>query len=210
MQNGPMKIAACACAAVLVVLAVHAAGEQAASAYGNDVLVWSKDVKLSREHFKAKVPPATREAAYGWVGLDVSWECRDGKGSWYATAVFDPARSWWPPAIPGLSRGLGAGMSRAEIESRQTAVRRDDEDLLRHEQLHFDLTELAARKIRRQLDDLQRVCTTPGAAAGIGKAIDDIERHWLDEQTAYDKETDHGINLPRQRQWDLRVRRALQ
>lgn len=204
-------LAACVLAAVLAASAVGAAAGQAASAYGSEVLAWSREIRLTKGHFKAKVPSAEREAAHSWVGLDVSWECREGRGSWYASAVFDPARSWWPPPIPGVFRGIiGDGMSRAELESRRTALQRDDEDLLRHEQLHFDLTELAARKIRQRLEGLQRACATPGATATIEKAIDDIERAWLDEQGAYDKQTDHGTNLVRQKQWELRVRRALQ
>lgn len=160
-------LAACVLAAVLAASAVGAAAGQAASAYGSEVLAWSREIRLTKGHFKAKVPSAEREAAHSWVGLDVSWECREGRGSWYASAVFDPARSWWPPPIPGVFRGIiGDGMSRAELESRRTALQRDDEDLLRHEQLHFDLTELAARKIRQRLEGLQRACATPGARKG--------------------------------------------
>lgn len=197
--------------AVLAVTAVPAAGRQAASAPAGDLIEWSKDARLSTANFKAKAPSVAVAASHSWVGLDVQWECHEGKGISSARAVFDPAQSWWRSASDVNLWGTVDvdSMSRSQLESRRTAAQLDD-DLLRHEQLHFDLTELAARKIRQQLDGLQKACATPGATAAIEKAIDGIEREWLDEQAVYDKQTDHGTNLVRQRQWELRVRRALQ
>lgn len=170
---------------------------------------WSKDFKLTQREFRNKVPPASTDTAHSWVGLDVAWECREGQARSHARAIFDPEQSWWRGDVSSIWGGIDAGLSRSQLENRRTAAERDD-DLLRHEQLHFDLTEVAARKIRAQLAGLARICATAGSTSGIDKATAEIERQWTDEQVRYDKDTDHGANRVTQRQWELRVRRALE
>ena len=185
-----------ACAAVVAVTVLHAGGP----------IEWAKDIKLTQQDFRRKVPASSTDTAHSWVGLDVVWECRDGKAIAHARAVFDPDQSWWRGSVPALWGGLDGGLSRTQLENRRTAAERDA-DLLRHEQLHFDLTELAARRIRRRLEGL--VCANPASERDLAAAISEIERSWNVEQARYDKETDHGANLPTQRQWEARVRRAL-
>ena len=195
-----MKLAACALASVVAVTAAYAAGP----------IEWAKDVKLSLQDFKQKVPAASTDTAHSWVGLDVSWECREGRSESHAHAIFDPQQSWWRGSVPSLWGGLDeSSMSRSQLENRRTSAERD-QDLLRHEQLHFDLTELVARKIRKQFEALPRICATPGATDAVEKAIAAIEREWHDEQARYDRETDHGAGQVKQRQWELRVREALE
>jgi len=62
------------------------------------------------------------------------------------------------------------------MKHRQWAAfrRRLNQDLLRHEQLHFDLTELSARRIRTQFEDLPRLCATPAGDGPISAAVADI------------------------------------
>ena len=211
VRSTVVPLAVCVLVAVPTASAVKGAGRQAASAPVGEVIEWSKDARLSKDSFKATAPAVAVATAHGWVGLEVEWECREDKPISHARAVFDPAQSWWRSAAEGNLWGTVDvdSMSRSQLENRRTLAEREA-DLLRHEQLHFDLTELAARKIRQQLDGLQKACETPGATADIEQAINDIEHGWMDEQAAYDKQTGHGTNLVRQRQWELRVRRALQ
>jgi hypothetical protein len=178
------------------------------SAYAAAPIEWSPTVKLTLKDFRNKVPPSTTDAAHAWVALDVAWECRDGIARSHARAIFDPDQSWWRGGTPNIWGGVEEGLSRSQLDNRRTSAQRD-QDLLQHEQLHFDLTELAARKIRRELDDLARACTTPGSNDAIGNAVAAIEGAWSDEQARYDKDTDHGTNRVKQRQWELRVRKEL-
>jgi hypothetical protein len=181
----------------------------AASAYAAEPIEWSKNVKLTQRDFRSKVPASASDTAHSWVGLDVAWECREGEARSHARAIFDPDQSWWRTGTPSMWGGINEGLSRSELENRRTAAERDL-DLLRHEQLHFDLTELSARKIRKQFEDLPRACATPGGDSGISAAVVEIERTWTEEQSRYDKDTDRGANRVAQRQWELRVRRQLE
>ena len=178
------------------------------SAYAAAPIEWSPTVKLTPQDFKNKVPASTAATAHAWVALDVAWECRDGSARSHARAIFDPDQSWWRGATSNIWGGVEGGLSRTQLDNRRTSAQRD-QDLLQHEQLHFDLTELAARKIRRELADLTRACSIPGSNDAIGKAVAAIEAAWSDEQARYDKDTDHGTNRVKQRQWELRVRKEL-
>jgi uncharacterized protein DUF922 len=195
-----MRRVPASCVALLAVAALTGASP------AGGPIEWSKDVKLTQLDFKQKVPIAATDAAHSWVGIDIEWECRDDKPDVAVRATFDPDQSWWRGSVPSLWGGLDAGLSRSQLQDRRTAAQRDD-DLLRHEQLHFDLTELAARKIRRELDRL--VCLDPTNKAAVAKVIEELERAWLAEQARYDQETDHGTDQPAQREWDRRVRREL-
>jgi hypothetical protein len=170
---------------------------------------WSQSLKLTQADFRGEAPDSSVDAARSWVALDVAWECFEGRPRSHARAVFDPDRSWWRGGLPDLWGGIEEGLSRTQLDNRRTAAERD-RDLLRHEQLHFDLTEIAARTIRKQFDDLARVCALPGRNQDIEQAVAAIENAWADEQILYDKDTDHGLNQVRQRQWESRVRRQLQ
>jgi hypothetical protein len=181
----------------------------AAGAYAAAPIEWSKNVRLAQRDFRSTVPPSAIDTAHSWVGLDVTWECREGEARSHARAIFDPDQSWWRSGTPSIWGGIDEGLSRSQLENRRTAAERD-QDLLRHEQLHFDLTELAARKIRKQLEDLSHACAAPGSGDRIGTAIADIERAWTEEQSRYDKDTDHGANRVTQRRWEMRVRRQLE
>ncbi|MCM3879808.1 MAG: DUF922 domain-containing Zn-dependent protease [Vicinamibacterales bacterium] len=185
--------------ALSVFAILHAAGP----------IEWAESVKLTQADFRGKAPDSSADTAHSWVALDVTWECLEGRPRSHARAVFDPDQSWWRGGTPSLWGGIEDGLSRTQLDNRRTATERD-RDLLRHEQLHFDLTEVAARRIRRQFDGLTRACATPGGNLEIEKGVAAIEAAWADEQRRYDKDTDHGVNQVTQRQWESRVRRELQ
>jgi hypothetical protein len=170
---------------------------------------WSRNVKLTQRDFRSRAPASAVDTAHSWVGLDVAWECREGEARSHARAIFDPDQSWWRSGTSSIWGGIDDGLSRSQLENRRTAAERD-QDLLRHEQLHFDLTELSARRIRTQFEDLPRMCATPAGDGPISAAVADIERAWTEEQSRYDKDTGHGANRVTQRQWELRVRRQLE
>lgn len=81
-------------------------------------------------------------------------------------------------------------------------------NLLNHEQGHFDLAELYARKIRQKIQELQQSKVKDYRV--YNKAIQVI----LDESTAvdrrYDRETLNGSILKKQIEWDLGVHRELE
>lgn len=90
--------------------------------------------------------------------------------------------------------------------------------VLRHEQLHFDITELVARRYdARSAFDAERtkfVATTPGAALrGFAERwaahMEAVRAEEAKLQERYDRETRHGQVPPAQTAWLLRVHREL-
>ncbi|NNE30795.1 MAG: DUF922 domain-containing protein [Winogradskyella sp.] len=83
---------------------------------------------------------------------------------------------------------------------------RSDDYILSHEQLHFDITELYARKLREQLSKLvvnqnvkaqmQRLHTR------INKAVDLTQKR-------YDEESNHSINIEVQKKWEQFIQAEL-
>ena len=77
------------------------------------------------------------------------------------------------------------------------------DDLLNHEQTHFDLSEIYARKVRKEFSELLDPC---------GKSDDELNiivnlflEKFQEEERKYDKETEHGLNEELQYEWDQKV-----
>lgn len=71
--------------------------------------------------------------------------------------------------------------------------------LLEHEQLHFDLTEIYARKIRKELNELKNACGADNAQ--INAIVNRIFAEWKKEQDLYDQMCDHGLDKEEQQKW---------
>ena len=81
-------------------------------------------------------------------------------------------------------------------------------ELLRHEQGHFDLCEIQARRLRRSLDSL----VSESSRAEIGQARKLFEYHleqYKRHGQEYDRDTDHGVILEEQYKWDRRIEQQL-
>ncbi len=174
------------------------------------VIEWSSERRLSREDFKGRVPAAARNTALSWLNVDASWECHGDELIAAARATFDPGRSWWRAAQGNIWEGgeRNSGVSRTHIDARRSVIQRDMQ-LLEHEPLHFDLAEIAVRRIRNRLEDLKDVCAEPGGTEGLQDEIARIDRELQDEQRHYDRETNYGINAAAQDQWKRTIRQQL-
>jgi predicted secreted Zn-dependent protease len=75
--------------------------------------------------------------------------------------------------------------------------------ILAHEQKHFDLTEVFARKLNKELKEYKFNNAT------VGDDINRIYQGMVNEltytQQQYDKETDHSRNPPVQQEWNNRI-----
>ncbi|MNJ90839.1 hypothetical protein D3C87_84790 [compost metagenome] len=81
--------------------------------------------------------------------------------------------------------------------------------LLKHEQLHFDIAELCARKIRREYINHKMVDTKK-----TYKFISDIfEKYGKKNQNSlnnfYDLETKHGLIKDKQKEWEAKIAKEL-
>lgn len=84
---------------------------------------------------------------------------------------------------------------------------KESDELLRHEQLHYDLAALAACRLYRELDGL---CASQGSQleSKIPAIYRRMKREWDRLDDRYDRETDHGKKDGPQKRWEEKVRRA--
>ncbi|MGB0840229.1 MAG: DUF922 domain-containing protein [Chitinophagales bacterium] len=79
--------------------------------------------------------------------------------------------------------------------------------LLRHEQLHFDLTEFYARKLRKRFEALENACMLPEYR--IQEVVDEVFYDMVKAHESYDKMTKHGLVREEQEHWRIFVRERL-
>jgi hypothetical protein len=175
-----------------------------------EAIHWSPERKLTRDDFKGRVPAPTEHASLSWINIDAEWECEGTTLVSSARASFDPSRSWWRHSQGNIwgSAGERVSSSRAQQDARRSLVERDLQ-LLEHEQLHFDLAEAFARKIRARFDDFKDACADSRGTEAVREMIVRTDRELQEEQQRYDRETSHGLNLRAQDQWRRRIRGLL-
>lgn len=150
----------------------------------DDYVVWEEGNGLRWQHFKG-APDAGDQvhAAVTFAGIELKVEKVNllGEITFKAQAVFDQQQSWSYP-------------------NRQTAT------ILQHEQLHFDIAEVYARKLERKLNALR---IRQGQKAAAKKLLDRYTRAQLACQARYDRETVHGLHPQQQQAWRELIRQEL-
>jgi hypothetical protein len=191
--------------------AILCAGPLVLAAQAPNLIEWSSERRLRREDFQGRPPVAAAIASTSRIHIDTSWECNNGRLIASARATFDSSQSWWRAGQANIWGDLDGvrDASRAQLEARRSAGQRDAQ-LLAHEQLHFDLAEVAARKIRARFVEFKNACAAAGGTEPIQRMVADIDQELQEEQVRYDRETAHGVNAPAQDQWAQRVRKLLQ
>jgi hypothetical protein len=152
-----------------------------------DTLLWEEDRPLLWSDFKASPNPAAEAVAITASGLTFAYsisESERGVSSFKAevSAHFYPDRSW--------------------VQMEQAT-----DHVLVHERLHFDITELYARKLRKALSSLT---VNRQIAAQLKQTHDRINGELDRMQNAYDFETNHSINIAAQERWEQKVRQELE
>ena len=164
-------------ACVLVLLCAAAAG------LAQEAIAWSLERRLKREDFNGRVPASASTASMSWIHIETEWECKDVTLKTTARATFDPSRSWF------------RSQNRMEL----------DVQLLEHEQIHFDIAEVAVRKIRASFQTFSTACAEAGGTDPIEHLIARADRDLQQEQERFDRETAHGVNGRIQAQWKRRI-----
>ncbi|WP_459212944.1 DUF922 domain-containing protein [Aquimarina rhabdastrellae] len=83
-----------------------------------------------------------------------------------------------------------------------------NEYLLAHEQLHFDISELHARIMRKRLSEYQ-VEKEKDIKKDLKRMYKIVERLRSEMQEQYDEETDHSKNEEAQKKWEKKVKNLL-
>lgn len=119
------------------------------------------------------------------TGFRAQLECRDGALEIRVEAEFYVNSSW-----------VKAGRKSVE--------------LLRHEQGHFDLTEVYARKMKKAIREARIGCADDHQAEAAGKKIfDRLDQEWEKAEKQYDAETRDGTDLVKQKEAVERIARDL-
>ena len=143
-------------------------------AQDEEVISWSPGLKLSWVDFKGK--PTNREAAAITAsGITYSFSTTSWKDEvtldFIVTTHFYPNKSWYRPDLC-------------------------DAVILSHEQLHFDIAEVFARKMRKRLASTK---FTKNVKAEVAKIYDEINIALYVFQNRYDNET--NFSKAREKQW---------
>lgn len=75
-------------------------------------------------------------------------------------------------------------------------------DLLKHEQLHFDIAELFSRKLR---DAFKQYPFTENFNKEVQQVFNPIKVEYHSVQALYDEETNHSLNKENQVKWDREI-----
>ena len=145
---------------------------------------WTARRLLTWADFKAKprvdTGPEAAETAYTLIH---GATCRGQTFEYKVVAAFRPDESWVRPS-----------MLRTPADSARA---------LKHEQTHFDLTEVHARRLRRYYSELMGPCRiSTGDLAGAAERIGRDEKA---AQAQYDAETANGRTAAQQARWEKDV-----
>jgi len=139
--------------------------------FGADTILWQRDSLLSFSDFKKKPSGSFQGLTYSGLYLDMKQEDQFVKVYCYVLFI-----------------------------CKESFLKDSSESLLKHEQLHFDITELYARKMRQQLSQ-KNPDKEKSISAAIQKTYNSLVIDLNSEQNRYDKETIHGTNEIKQLQW---------
>ena len=79
--------------------------------------------------------------------------------------------------------------------------------LLRHEQLHFDITEVYARRLRQKLASVSIPCADLGPT--FERLSKGVYADWAKAEDQYDLDTKHGLQPAQQARWEAQVQQQL-
>ena len=96
------------------------------------------------------------------------------------------------------------------FEPRSSWTKTDkNQDLLDHERLHFHISELFARKLRKQILQTKFKSKAQKVMDEISKMYEENVRELTKCQRLYDRETDHSIAVKEQKTWEAKIRLEL-
>lgn len=142
---------------------------------------WSKNRKLTWEDFKGKPVKSNFAAALTFTDIQINASLIDGQLNVEVNNYFDSKLSW--------------------TKNKESA------SLLAHEQLHFDITELYTRKIRKKLKEI--ISEEAIRNGTVNKESSKLLKEWKEFQLQYDSETNHGVLANKQKEWELKVQNLL-
>lgn len=151
-----------------------------------ETILWESGRRLSWDDFRGEVPSNTRAAAVTASGITYRFSTSGAKDAIHVDfkvdTFFYPTKSWYQPALC-------------------------DSVILSHEQLHFDISELYARKLKKRLD--AETYTYNNVKSKVKLIYQHNNEELNDFQNLYDNETNFSRNRETQEEWRLLIEKAL-
>lgn len=147
---------------------------------GEKEIRWHSKLRLSWADFKGRPDRLSGMDALTESGISFSWWCNGRQFHSEIYALFVPEGSWVKDPTPHL---------------------------LQHEQAHFDITEIHARKMRKYFGSLKDPCAMGKFA--IDRASKEIVNTSYAMQERYDEETSHSRNKRKQAEWLAYIQQEL-
>lgn len=146
-----------------------------------NAIKWDPDHRLSWSDFKAPPPKDSPVAAITASGITYRFSALESRGKMEVDCTIDaffyPESSWYRP---------------------ETA----NEIILSHEQLHFDISELFARKMRARV---ARYSFSSDVKAEMNGIYEQILREMRAFQKSYDDETNFSREVEKQLEWNKQI-----
>ena len=146
-----------------------------------DTITYRNYNTLKWNDFKADVPEGTLFSASVSTGMSYNWS--------YSTRG----------GIIDFKYEIEAKLYRNLSWSK---YKKEKEDVLKHEQFHFEITELFARKFRKALAEYE---IGRSIRKDISKIYENLEKQRVAMQLLYDKETEHSIIKEAQLAWESKI-----
>jgi hypothetical protein len=145
-----------------------------------DFIDWQENRKLSWDDFQGKPDKDSPNAALTSSGIQADFSFGSKGYSFSIRCRFNKNRSW---------------------------VKIKTDNILSHEQGHFDITEIFARKFCKALREYRYNEKT--VQQDLQKIYHDVLTEHQEWQVRYDRETNHSINREEQQAWERKIADAL-
>ncbi len=144
-------------------------------------IYWKLTYKLKWSDFQGQPDTTVEYAAITSSGIKYPYLFNDSSFTFEVFAFFDKQESWKKKLV--------------------------DSYILEHEQLHFDITELFARKLKEKLCKL--IPKRKSIQSDIQSIANKIIQEKDDMQNLYDRETNFSQNVKQQVKWKQKIRLEL-
>jgi hypothetical protein len=155
----------------------------AATVQNKDEISWTADYHLKWDDFKAKVAVGNKFSALTHSGFTASYSSVGNKVDFNVQSTMERDKSWVKPE-------------------------KKTDYLLKHEQGHFDITEIFTRKLRKRL--VEKKFKSKTFESEYHSIYENTLKELHSEQEKYDDETEHSIAEKKQEEWNLKITKQLE
>ncbi len=146
-----------------------------------ELMAWNAARKLTWSDYKASPNPESDAAASTTTYLAIDYNISSTSFSYKIQSLFSKTRSW--------------GLHKTNY-------------ILSHEQGHFDIAEVFARKLHKKMGEYKFNKKT--YQKDLRKIYDEVTDEKEEVQNQYDRETRHSINKEKQAEWLKKIAEMLE